>query len=644
MKCDEGRPVCGQCSRLGHTCDYSPRLSFRDDTPRVVERMQEVTTLGNSVWDRSSPISADGYSSLTEDTLPPFATLTSDEDREKKAEAQSPGTFHVVVNPDSFAHLPEYSDDPDDSPNLLAANRRGSIAISLASSLSREVTQESFLVTEDPNTIIVSKFEDSTKRLATMPKDTKHLDSPVALRTQTSQGSEASSRSLSTDARANASRNTSTSENEADAALLDHFRRRVWPQLAQLESGTSVTDRPTYPGEDLVEKIASTFVPCHHALMAVAAASLAHQKSEQRLEALQHYQQVLPALQDTLHGAEDLYSNGTFLTHFLLLIYEIAAAEEGGSNLWSHHLTQLLRIALMRRDVLGSESLPFVTWWVCNIDLYALFSGAGSGEFIGAILENDMMPPPDSQLCPSAINGSSIIYPEETDTLPTLLQLNYKVTQLAGRLGLLARELRQETAGLAFMDDILQASQIVDLKPRQRTIFDIQDALRRLWAAPDIEHLKQSVDLLPHRSRNVFEHALMLYRACIIYSRTSMWSTQRLDIGPEHDAEIALCVQDILQTAEGIISGSRLGLRFIVFPLFMAGVASASGAEKMMALDLIASMEKESIGTNTTATRHALQIVYERQTQQFMSVGHSLHVNWMEVMIEQGLQVVSFGL
>ena len=40
-----------QCSRLGHTCDYSPRLSFRDDTPRVVERMQEISTVGSSVWE-----------------------------------------------------------------------------------------------------------------------------------------------------------------------------------------------------------------------------------------------------------------------------------------------------------------------------------------------------------------------------------------------------------------------------------------------------------------------------------------------------------------------------------------------------------------------------------------------------------------
>jgi hypothetical protein len=51
VKCGEERPVCGQCARLGHTCDYSPRLAFRDDTPRVLERMQDLMIVTSSVWD-----------------------------------------------------------------------------------------------------------------------------------------------------------------------------------------------------------------------------------------------------------------------------------------------------------------------------------------------------------------------------------------------------------------------------------------------------------------------------------------------------------------------------------------------------------------------------------------------------------------
>jgi hypothetical protein len=32
--------------------DYNPRLAFKDDTSRIVERMQEVSKTGSIVWDR----------------------------------------------------------------------------------------------------------------------------------------------------------------------------------------------------------------------------------------------------------------------------------------------------------------------------------------------------------------------------------------------------------------------------------------------------------------------------------------------------------------------------------------------------------------------------------------------------------------
>ncbi len=57
--------------------------------------------------------------------------------------------------------------------------------------------------------------------------------------------------------------------------------------------------------------------------MAVAALSLAVQEGTERVDALQHYHQVLPALQSSLRSPEDLSSDGAFLTHFLLLVYEV---------------------------------------------------------------------------------------------------------------------------------------------------------------------------------------------------------------------------------------------------------------------------------------------------------------------------------
>ena len=59
VKCDERHPICGQCLRSSHSCDYSARLSFREDTSRVRNRMQkEVDVDGSPVWDRESTESA----------------------------------------------------------------------------------------------------------------------------------------------------------------------------------------------------------------------------------------------------------------------------------------------------------------------------------------------------------------------------------------------------------------------------------------------------------------------------------------------------------------------------------------------------------------------------------------------------------
>lgn len=73
-------------------------------------------------------------------------------------------------------------------------------------------------------------------------------------------------------------------------------------------------------------------------MMAVAALSLAVQEGKERLDALQHYQQALPALQSSLKSPNDLSSDGAFLTHFLLLLYEVGAGNHslGGKTFADH--------------------------------------------------------------------------------------------------------------------------------------------------------------------------------------------------------------------------------------------------------------------------------------------------------------------
>lgn len=312
----------------------------------------------------------------------------------------------------------------------------------------------------------------------------------------------------------------------------------------------------------------------------------------------------------------------------------------GHSNLWSQHLSTLLKIELLRREVFGGEKYPFVVWWICNIDLDALFSGAGRGEFVGSMLKNDIIPPPSFHLYPLGLDGSSVVYADELDSLPTILQLHYEVTVLAIQLGLLAYEFRHDPT---FRNQDLRQRE-KDVRLRQSRVFELQEQLRQLWVAPEVTFISHHADSLPDRPKHLYEHAATLYRACIIYSHTSMWARQRLDTSPDYDTEIAVAASQILHLARRILAENRSGFRFLAFPVFMAGVVSTDGNQKMQALELIRALERYGIGRNTTATRKALSVIYERQNEQFMNTGQSLDVDWMEVMMEHDLMVVNFGL
>ncbi len=324
----------------------------------------------------------------------------------------------------------------------------------------------------------------------------------------------------------------------------------------------------------------------------------------------------------------------------LLINFQIAAAEAEHANLWPQHLSTLLRISLLRREVFGGEPFPYVVWWICNIDLDALFSGAGSGEYVGSMLNNDLIPPPSFHLYPLGLDGSSVVYADEVDVLPTVLQLDYEVTILAMRLALLAHEFRQDTT---FGDmNAMQKEQTIRI--RQSRIFELQEALRQLWVTQSVVMVNQKVDELATRPKQLYEHAATLYRACIIYSHASMWPGQRLETSPDYDTEIAVASNQILQMTRKALAEDRADCRYLVFPVFIAGFVATDGAQRMNALDLLRAMEKKSIGRNTTATRQALAAVYETQNERFMNTGQSLDVDWMEVMAERDLMVVNFGL
>ena len=238
--------------------------------------------------------------------------------------------------------------------------------------------------------------------------------------------------------------------------------------------------------------------------MALCALGIAHKSGIQNLDSLQHYQQALPSLQKTLRSPEDLSSDGALLTHFILLLYEIAAVAPQGSNLWSEHLSQLLRIFVLRREMYDTEPYSFLLWWVCSIDTHALLCGTSNGELVEAMLQYNMFPAADNVVQNVAGECYDSVT-EEAHAMPTVLEFNRKIEILACRVGLLRRNLRREAEAFARQGIKMTKA---ELFTRQRKVAELQLTLRRTWT----EHMPPYVAVglrnktLPSRARGIFDN------------------------------------------------------------------------------------------------------------------------------------------
>lgn len=164
----------------------------------------------------------------SDDFLPSFELLTSDEDRERKAEASVPGTYHVVVIPESFAHLPEYTggipekDSGDQGPCPIFFNGE---------------TSKSCIATAeaDPNVVVLSAFRDArrqspiNRKCSGQPLESDPRSSPIRTPSTAS----------STQVIALENQQGWLKPESRDDILLRHFRDVVWvhlvPEMAMID-------------------------------------------------------------------------------------------------------------------------------------------------------------------------------------------------------------------------------------------------------------------------------------------------------------------------------------------------------------------------------------------------------------------------
>lgn len=123
-----------------------------------------------------------------------------------------------------------------------------------------------------------------------------------------------------------------------------------------------------------------------------------------------------------------------------------------------------------------------------------------------------------------------------------------------------------------------------------------------------------------------------------------MFAGQLNDPSSSFEPEIRLYCREILQAAQMIISQEHFELRFIVFPLFMAGFASKDMSEKELALNLIRIVEQHSYGASTESVRRLLETVLDRQRDAILRTGTANEVDWVEKMELTGQQLIIYGL
>ena len=199
-------------------------------------------------------------SQAADDLLLPFALLTNDEDREKKAEYRAPGTYNVVATLESFANLKEYRGDN----NMVVKNRSATLDDILADQQranSLGSRKSSADISTDPDVLFLDEFEDNTRRipasgsLSVQSRTHGTTPSPVV---------SSGSISYRTDS---PNRNTQLTDisnlDGEDARLISYYRDFVCRHVVQVHNDSlgSPRNTGTRSVQDILETEAARFPP-----------------------------------------------------------------------------------------------------------------------------------------------------------------------------------------------------------------------------------------------------------------------------------------------------------------------------------------------------------------------------------------------
>ena len=94
------------------------------------------------------------------------------------------------------------------------------------------------------------------------------------------------------------------------------------------------------------------------------------------------------------------------------------------------------------------ELYPYVIRWICQIDINALLSGNGDGEFITFILQQGLLPTSHRlRECESFLSTGSL-FPSEWEMMCSALDFHWQILAHAASIGQLAKQMRAAAAQL----------------------------------------------------------------------------------------------------------------------------------------------------------------------------------------------------
>lgn len=187
------------------------------------------------------------------------------------------------------------------------------------------------------------------------------------------------------------------------------------------------------------------------AIDALSALHLYYHGQEQLATAVNYYDQAL-AIQTPL-DQDDHLSDGVFLRHFLLYVYDIvmtvppSPSISGEASMSATNLSALQRLAVQRYQRNGEEKFAYVVWILCLLDLEACFMGNGDCQYVRELLRNNVMPSlsrqvqyalPEVQPRPSPSGATN----RDIELLKSVLDFKQGIVVQLARLASLAKSLR----------------------------------------------------------------------------------------------------------------------------------------------------------------------------------------------------------